>query len=85
MGAGIFVGGYWAYKVLGWGGYWGWDPVENSSLVPWLIAGVFLHVLRVARVRRAALSVTHLAAIFAFSLALYGSTKIGRASCRERV
>ncbi|MGP1366635.1 MAG: cytochrome c biogenesis protein CcsA [Schwartzia sp. (in: firmicutes)] len=73
LGAGIFVGGYWAYKVLGWGGYWGWDPVENSSLVPWLIAGVFLHVLRVARVRRAALSVTHLAAIFAFSLALYGT------------
>ena len=73
LGAGIFVGGYWAYKVLGWGGYWGWDPVENSSLVPWLIAGGFLHVLRVARVRRAALSVTHLAAIFAFSLALYGT------------
>ena len=36
LGAGIFIGGYWAYKVLGWGGYWGWDPVENSSLVPWL-------------------------------------------------
>lgn len=73
LGAGIFVGGYWAYKVLGWGGYWGWDPVENSSLVPWLIAGVFLHVLRAARVRRTVLPVTHLAAIFAFSLALYGT------------
>ena len=73
LGAGIFIGGYWAYKVLGWGGFWGWDPVENSSLVPWLIAGIFIHVLRVARVREAALSMVHLAAIFAFSLVLYGT------------
>lgn len=34
LGAGMFIGGFWAYKVLGWGGYWAWDPVENSSLVP---------------------------------------------------
>ena len=73
LSAGIFIGGYWAYKVLGWGGYWGWDPVENSSLVPWLIATVFVHVLRVARVREGALSMVHLAAIFAFSLVLYGT------------
>lgn len=73
LGAGIFIGGYWAYKVLGWGGYWGWDPVENSSLVPWLITAVFIHVLRVARVREGALSMAHLAAIFAFSLVLYGT------------
>ncbi|SFH89332.1 cytochrome c-type biogenesis protein CcmF [Selenomonas ruminantium] len=73
LGAGIFIGGYWAYKVLGWGGFWGWDPVENSSLVPWLVAGIFIHVLRVARVRAAALSMVHLAAVFAFSLVLYGT------------
>ncbi len=73
LGAGIFIGGYWAYKVLGWGGYWGWDPVENSSLVPWLLAGVFLHILHVARRRQAALSVMHLAVIFAFSLVIYGT------------
>src|SRR4030066_943296 len=36
LGAGIFVGGFWAYTVLGWGGYWGWDPVGDASLVPWL-------------------------------------------------
>ena len=72
LGAGIFIGGYWAYKVLGWGGYWGWDPVENS-LVPWLIATVFIHVLKVARVREGVLSMAHLAAIFAFSLVLYGT------------
>lgn len=43
LGIGIFMGGYWAYKVLGWGGYWGWDPVENSSLIPWLISVALLH------------------------------------------
>ncbi|SDG68796.1 cytochrome c-type biogenesis protein CcmF [Selenomonas sp. WCT3] len=73
LGAGIFIGGYWAYKVLGWGGFWGWDPVENSSLVPWLVAGIFVHVLRVARVREAVLPMVHLAAVFAFSLVLYGT------------
>jgi len=40
---GLTLGGWWAYDVLGWGGYWGWDPVENASLVPWLIATPFLH------------------------------------------
>ncbi|MFV0635638.1 cytochrome c biogenesis protein CcsA [Mitsuokella sp.] len=73
LGAGVFVGGYWAYKVLGWGGYWGWDPVENSSLVPWLLAGVFVHVLHVAKKRPAALSVLHLSVIFTFSLVIYGT------------
>ena len=73
LGAGIFIGGYWAYKVLGWGGFWGWDPVENSSLVPWLLATVLLHVLHVARVRKAALSLVHLAAIFTYAFVLYGT------------
>jgi len=40
---GIFLGAHWAYSVLGWGGYWGWDPVENASLMPWLTATAFLH------------------------------------------
>lgn len=73
LGAGIFIGGYWAYKVLGWGGFWGWDPVENSSLVPWLLAAVLLHVLKVARVRQPALPLVHLAAIFTYALVLYGT------------
>lgn len=73
LGAGVFIGGYWAYKVLGWGGYWGWDPVENSSLVPWLLAGVFVHVLHVAKRRPAALSVLHLSVIFTFALVIYGT------------
>lgn len=43
LGLGLVLGGYWAYSILGWGGFWGWDPVENSSLVPWLMASVLLH------------------------------------------
>lgn len=73
LGAGIFVGGYWAYKVLGWGGYWGWDPVENASLVPWLATTVLAHLSLAARRRACLLPYVHLAAIFAFSLTLYGT------------
>src|SRR6266436_9011363 len=40
---GVFLGSHWAYSVLGWGGYWGWDPVENASLMPWLTGTAFLH------------------------------------------
>ena len=43
LGAGIFIGGVWAYRVLGWGGYWGWDPVENASLIPWLAGTALVH------------------------------------------
>lgn len=73
LGAGIFIGGYWAYKVLGWGGYWGWDPVENSSLVPWLLSCVLLHLISVARGRRGAFYLVHLAAIFSYAFVLYGT------------
>jgi cytochrome c-type biogenesis protein CcmF len=43
LSLGLLLGGWWAYHVLGWGGYWGWDPVENSALLPWLTATAFLH------------------------------------------
>ncbi|MGH9709542.1 MAG: heme lyase CcmF/NrfE family subunit, partial [Candidatus Acidiferrales bacterium] len=43
LGVGILLGGHWAYQVLGWGGYWAWDPVENASLLPWISATAFLH------------------------------------------
>jgi len=49
LGTGIMLGGYWAYGVLGWGGWWGWDPVENSSLIPWLIGIILLHTMVVQR------------------------------------
>jgi cytochrome c-type biogenesis protein CcmF len=47
LGTGILLGAKWAYVELGWGGYWGWDPVENASLMPWLIATAFLHSVMV--------------------------------------
>jgi cytochrome c-type biogenesis protein CcmF len=43
LGLGILMGAWWSYLELGWGGYWGWDPVENSSLIPWLVGTAFLH------------------------------------------
>lgn len=49
LGAGLMLGGYWAYGVLGWGGWWGWDPVENSSLVPWIIGVALLHTMVVQK------------------------------------
>ena len=43
LSAGIAIGGYWAYLVLGWGGYWAWDPVETTSLIPWLLITAYYH------------------------------------------
>ncbi len=43
LSLGLLLGGWWAYDVLGWGGYWGWDPVENASLIPWLVGTAYLH------------------------------------------
>ncbi|MEW6325319.1 MAG: cytochrome c-type biogenesis CcmF C-terminal domain-containing protein, partial [Nitrospirota bacterium] len=49
---GILMGGYWAYYELGWGGYWGWDPVENASFMPWLVGTAFLHSAMVQEKRK---------------------------------
>jgi cytochrome c-type biogenesis protein CcmF len=57
--AGIVMGGWWAYEVLGWGGYWGWDPVENASVLPWFTATALLHSIMVQR-RRATLRLWNL-------------------------
>src|SRR5919197_375667 len=70
---GIFLGAHWAYSVLGWGGYWGWDPVENAALMPWLIGTAFLHSIMVQE-RRGMLKVWNLGlAIAAFALAIMGT------------
>lgn len=45
--AAIFTGKWWSYEILGWGGYWAWDPVENASIIPWLLATAFLHTAQV--------------------------------------
>ncbi len=49
LGLAIMLGGYWAYSILGWGGYWGWDPVENSSLVPWLVGVAAIHTMLIQK------------------------------------
>lgn len=51
LGTAILMGGYWAYKTLGWGGYWGWDPVENASLIPWLLGTAMIHGLHMERTK----------------------------------
>ena len=51
LGCGIVLGGRWAYEVLGWGGYWAWDPVENASLMPWLAATAYLHSVMIQEKR----------------------------------
>lgn len=73
LGIGIFLGAYWAYKVLGWGGFWGWDPVENSSLIPWLFMLALVHGLIIQR-RKGALVKTNLAlSIISFVMIFYGT------------
>ncbi|PIQ09624.1 MAG: cytochrome C biogenesis protein [Ignavibacteriales bacterium CG18_big_fil_WC_8_21_14_2_50_31_20] len=49
LGLAIMLGGYWAYVILGWGGYWGWDPVENSSLVPWIVGVAGIHTMLIQK------------------------------------
>jgi cytochrome c-type biogenesis protein CcmF len=73
LGTGIMMGGYWAYKVLGWGGYWGWDPVENSSLVPWLFIVALLHTMMVQKKNGSLKRWNLFLAILAFSTILYSA------------
>ncbi len=70
---GITLGSWWAYYELGWGGWWFWDPVENSSFMPWLIATALLHSLAVTERRGIFKSWTVLLAIAGFSLSLLGT------------
>nr|VFK56096.1 MAG: cytochrome c-type biogenesis protein CcmF [Candidatus Kentron sp. TUN]VFK62290.1 MAG: cytochrome c-type biogenesis protein CcmF [Candidatus Kentron sp. TUN]VFK63009.1 MAG: cytochrome c-type biogenesis protein CcmF [Candidatus Kentron sp. TUN] len=70
---GIALGSWWAYYELGWGGWWFWDPVENASLMPWLVATALLHSLAMSEKRDAFKTWTVLLAIFGFSLSLLGT------------
>ena len=70
---GIALGSWWAYYELGWGGWWFWDPVENASLMPWLVGTALVHSLAVTEKRGLFKSWTVLLAIFAFSLSLLGT------------
>ena len=70
---GIGLGSWWAYYELGWGGWWFWDPVENASLMPWLVATALIHSLMVTEKRGSFKAWTVLLAIAAFSLSLLGT------------
>jgi len=70
---GIFLGAHWAYSVLGWGGYWGWDPVENASLMPWLTGTAFLHSVMMQE-KRGMLKTWNIWLIFStFMLSIFGT------------
>jgi cytochrome c-type biogenesis protein CcmF len=68
LGAGLLIGAHWAYQELGWGGYWGWDPVENGSLLPWLTGTAFVHGMLAWRHRECLKKVTISLAVATFAL-----------------
>ncbi len=73
LSIGLMLGGRWAYDVLGWGGYWGWDPVENAAFMPWLAGTAFLHSVMVQE-RKGMLKVWNMGLIIiTFSLVLFGT------------
>jgi cytochrome c-type biogenesis protein CcmF len=73
LGTAILMGGYWAYKTLGWGGYWGWDPVENTSLVPWLFTAALVHGMFLQKARKRHRKINLILACTAFATILYGT------------
>ncbi|MGH9786310.1 MAG: heme lyase CcmF/NrfE family subunit [Terriglobia bacterium] len=73
LSIGVMLGGRWAYAVLGWGGYWGWDPVENASLIPWFTGTAFLHSVMMQE-KRGMMRVWNMVLIFAtFFLCIFGT------------
>ena len=72
LGTGLLLGAWWAYTILGWGGYWGWDPVENAGFMPWLAMTAFIHSIMVQK-RRGMFRMWNLAlVIMAFAFAQFG-------------
>jgi cytochrome c-type biogenesis protein CcmF len=73
LSVGLILGGRWAYEVLGWGGYWAWDPVENASLMPWLTGTAFLHSVMIQE-KRGMLKIWNMTLIgLTYSLCLFGT------------
>jgi len=73
LGAGIILGGYWAYGVLGWGGWWGWDPVENSSLIPWMVGVILIHTMLVQKRTGGLVRTNFILAISTYVLVVYST------------
>ncbi|PWB75563.1 hypothetical protein C3F09_02020 [candidate division GN15 bacterium] len=73
LAAGNILGGFWAYKTLGWGGFWAWDPVENSSFIPWVMSLALVHGLIIERRSGALRRVNLMLASFVFLLVVYGT------------
>ncbi len=73
LGLAILLGGYWAYKTLGWGGYWGWDPVENASLIPFLFGTVLIHGLYMERTKGRYRRANFVLATLVYMSVLYGT------------
>jgi len=73
LSLGLILGGRWAYDVLGWGGYWGWDPVENASLIPWLTATAFLHSVMIQEKRGMLKKWNMVLIILTYALVIFGT------------
>ncbi len=73
LGLALLLGGYWAYETLNWGGYWGWDPVENSSLVPWLTTTALIHTLLIQRTSGGMRRANFALAILTYVLVFYAT------------
>ena len=71
--AGILLGGWWSYEVLGWGGYWAWDPVENAALLPWVAGTAFIHSAIVQRRRSMLQAWNFVLVIITFALTVFGT------------
>lgn len=71
--AAIVAGGWWSYEILGWGGYWAWDPVENASFLPWLLATAFIHSVQIQERRRMLKSWNLHLIIFAYAATVLGT------------
>lgn len=73
LGLGIMLGGFWAYETLGWGGFWAWDPVENSSLIPWMFIVAFIHTALVQRRTGGLVKTNFLLGVLSFIFVLYAT------------
>jgi cytochrome c-type biogenesis protein CcmF len=73
LGLGIGLGAFWSYETLGWGGFWGWDPVENSSLMPWLLSIALVHTMYVQKNTGGLIKTNFLLAILSYVFVLYST------------